>query len=129
MGKLIQRQKIRYRIRKKVQGTAVKPRLSVFRSNAEIYAQLIDDDNSVTLASASSRDKDIAAIRNMGKEAALAAKNSKVANKALDGVKNSAKRAASNLLKTSISAEATTQSFGTDKTRGFRGWLLSLIHI
>jgi large subunit ribosomal protein L18 len=61
MGKLIQRQKIRYRIRKKVQGTAVKPRLSVFRSNAEIYAQLIDDDNSVTLASASSRDKDIAA--------------------------------------------------------------------
>jgi large subunit ribosomal protein L18 len=35
--------------------------LSVFRSNAEIYAQLIDDDNSVTLASASSRDKDIAA--------------------------------------------------------------------
>jgi len=61
MGKLIQRQKIRYRIRKKVQGTAVKPRLSVFRSNADIYAQLIDDDNSVTLASASSRDKDIAA--------------------------------------------------------------------
>jgi large subunit ribosomal protein L18 len=35
--------------------------LSVFRSNAEIYAQLIDDDNAVTLASASSRDKDIAA--------------------------------------------------------------------
>ena len=61
MGKLIQRQKIRYRIRKKVAGTAVKPRLAVFRSNAEIYAQLIDDDNSVTLVAASSRDKDIAA--------------------------------------------------------------------
>ena len=61
MGKLIQRQKIRYRIRKKIAGTAVKPRLSVFRSNAEIYAQLIDDDNSVTLVAASSRDKDIAA--------------------------------------------------------------------
>ncbi len=61
MGKLIQRQKIRYRIRKKVAGTAVKPRLAVFRSNAEIYAQLIDDDNAVTLAAASSRDKDIAA--------------------------------------------------------------------
>lgn len=59
--KLEQRQKIRYRIRKKVAGTATKPRLSVFRSNREIYAQLIDDDNSVTLASASSRDKDIAA--------------------------------------------------------------------
>jgi large subunit ribosomal protein L18 len=61
MSKLIQRQKIRYRIRKQVAGTATKPRLSVFRSNAEIYAQLIDDDNAVTLASASSRDKDIAA--------------------------------------------------------------------
>ncbi|NDA61268.1 MAG: 50S ribosomal protein L18 [Chitinophagia bacterium] len=61
MSKLIQRQKIRYRIRKKVSGTAAKPRLSVFRSNAEIYAQLIDDDNSVTLAAASSLDKDIQA--------------------------------------------------------------------
>ncbi len=61
MSKLIQRQKIRYRLRKKIAGTAATPRLSVFRSNAEIYAQLIDDDNAVTLASASSRDKDIAA--------------------------------------------------------------------
>ncbi len=61
MGKLIQRQKIRYRIRKKVQGTAAQPRLSVFRSNADIYAQLIDDVNGLTLAAASSRDKDIAA--------------------------------------------------------------------
>lgn len=60
-SKLVQRQKIRYRIRKKIAGTAVKPRLSVFRSNAEIYAQLIDDDNAVTLASSSSRDKDIIA--------------------------------------------------------------------
>jgi large subunit ribosomal protein L18 len=59
--KLQQRQKIRYRIRKKVAGTAANPRLSVFRSNREIYAQLIDDDNGVTLASASSKDKDIAA--------------------------------------------------------------------
>jgi large subunit ribosomal protein L18 len=61
MSKLIQRQKIRFRIRKKIAGSAVKPRLSVFRSNAEIYAQLIDDDNSVTLASASSLDKNIQA--------------------------------------------------------------------
>lgn len=61
MGKLIQRQKIRYRIRKKVAGTATMPRLAVFRSNADIYAQLIDDDNGLTLAAASSRDKDIAA--------------------------------------------------------------------
>jgi large subunit ribosomal protein L18 len=59
--KLVRRQKIRFRIRKKVAGSAQKPRLSVFRSNRDIYVQLIDDVNSVTLASASSRDKDIAA--------------------------------------------------------------------
>ena len=59
--KLVQRQKIRYRIRKKIAGTASKPRLAIFRSNKDIYAQLIDDDKGFTLASASSRDKDIAA--------------------------------------------------------------------
>ena len=55
------RQNIRYRIRRKISGTTAKPRLSVFRSNAEIYAQLIDDTKGQTLAAASSRDKDIAA--------------------------------------------------------------------
>ena len=55
------RQKIRYRIRKNISGVAAKPRLSVFRSNAEIYAQLIDDDNAVTIAAVSSKDKDILA--------------------------------------------------------------------
>jgi large subunit ribosomal protein L18 len=59
--KLSRRQNIRYRIRAKIAGTAQKPRLSVFRSNKDIYVQLIDDDNSVTIAAASSRDKDIAA--------------------------------------------------------------------
>jgi len=59
--KLVQRQKIRYRIRKKIAGTAGKPRLAIYRSNNDIYAQLIDDDNGFTLASASSRDKDISA--------------------------------------------------------------------
>src|SRR6201992_2794070 len=59
--KAIRRQKIQYRVRKKVSGTAVRPRLAVFRSNADIYVQLIDDDGAKTLASASSRDKDIAA--------------------------------------------------------------------
>lgn len=53
--------KIKYRIRKKVSGVAAKPRLSVFRSNTDIYAQLIDDVNGVTLAAASSREKDIKA--------------------------------------------------------------------
>lgn len=55
------RQKIRYRIRKKIVGTSSKPRLSVFRSNTDIYAQLIDDNNGATLASASSKQKDISA--------------------------------------------------------------------
>lgn len=53
------RQRIRYRIRKTISGTATKPRLSVFRSNKEIYAQLIDDVNSVTILAASSREKEI----------------------------------------------------------------------
>lgn len=55
------RQKIRYRIRKKISGTATTPRLSVFRSNTDIYAQLIDDNNGVTIAAASSKQKDITA--------------------------------------------------------------------
>jgi len=59
--KLQRRQKIRYSIRKKVAGTAQKPRLSVFRSNSDIYVQVIDDVSGVTLAAASSREKDIAA--------------------------------------------------------------------
>lgn len=49
--------RIRRRIRKISLGTSAKPRLSVFRSNKEIYAQLIDDVNGKTLAAASSRDK------------------------------------------------------------------------
>lgn len=60
--KSLRRQNIRYRIRRKIgEGTAQKPRLSVFRSNNEIYVQLIDDTNGQTLAAASSRDKDIVA--------------------------------------------------------------------
>jgi large subunit ribosomal protein L18 len=51
------RQRIRFRIRKSISGTATNPRLSVFRSNKEIYAQLIDDVNGVTLLAASSREK------------------------------------------------------------------------
>lgn len=48
------RTKIKRRIRKKFSGTPTRPRLSVYRSNKEIYAQLIDDENNVTLASATS---------------------------------------------------------------------------
>lgn len=55
------RKNIRFRIRRKISGLSNKPRLAVFRSNADIYAQLIDDTQGVTLAASSSREKDIAA--------------------------------------------------------------------
>lgn len=61
MANTLKRQKARYRIRKKISGTGALPRLSVFRSNSDIYVQLIDDTNGTTLASASSRQKDISA--------------------------------------------------------------------
>jgi len=50
------RQRVRFAIRKKVSGTSERPRLAIFRSNKEIYAQIIDDINSNTLASASSKE-------------------------------------------------------------------------
>jgi large subunit ribosomal protein L18 len=53
------RLRIRRRIRKTVSGTTDRPRLSVFRSNKEIYAQIINDVDGKTLVSASSMDKDI----------------------------------------------------------------------
>ncbi len=56
LSKLQRRARIKRRIRKIISGTATKPRLSVYRSNKEIYAQLVDDVNGVTLASVSSRD-------------------------------------------------------------------------
>lgn len=59
--KVVRRQKLRWRIRTNVKGTAQKPRMSVFRSNKDIYVQLIDDATGTTLASANSRQKDIAA--------------------------------------------------------------------
>ena len=54
------RLRIKRRIRKNISGTSARPRLSVFRSNKQIYAQLIDDINGVTLASASSYEKNAA---------------------------------------------------------------------
>jgi large subunit ribosomal protein L18 len=55
--KQIRRKKIHYRIRKTVVGSATRPRLSVYRSNKEIYAQLVDDLTGSTLASASTFEK------------------------------------------------------------------------
>ena len=57
------RQRIKYRIRKTINGTASSPRLSVFRSNKEIYAQIVDDVNGVTLLSVSSRDKQLSSAK------------------------------------------------------------------
>lgn len=61
LSKIERRQRIKYRIKKTVSGTAQRPRLVVFRSNSEIYAQIIDDTKGVTLVAASSRDKDLKA--------------------------------------------------------------------
>jgi len=60
MEKQIRRQKLRYRIRKRIEGTSLVPRLAVYRSNSEIYAQLIDDINGKTLFAASSLEKEFA---------------------------------------------------------------------
>lgn len=56
--KLSRRQKIKFSIRKKLSGTSERPRLSVFRSNRAIYAQIIDDNQAITIVSASTLDID-----------------------------------------------------------------------
>ena len=53
------RQKRHGRVRNKISGTSLRPRLSVYRSTSEIYAQLIDDEKGVTLVSASTLDKEV----------------------------------------------------------------------
>jgi large subunit ribosomal protein L18 len=64
------RDKRKLRIRKKIAGTAVKPRLSIFRSSKHTYAQVISDEGHTTIASASTLDKDVqAAIAKLVKEA------------------------------------------------------------
>ena len=75
LSKLERRQRIKRRIRKISTGTAARPRLSVFRSNKEIYAQLVDDSTGVTLASVSSRDKEIEAKGTKIEVAALVGKS------------------------------------------------------
>ena len=55
-SKLAKRVRRHKKIRSKISGTATRPRLSVFKSNTAIYAQLIDDDRAVTLAAASGRE-------------------------------------------------------------------------
>ncbi len=63
LKKQLRRDGIRSRIRKTIKGTAERPRLSVFRSNKQIYAQLIDDATGVTLFAASSAAKEFEAMK------------------------------------------------------------------
>lgn len=76
LTKYERRIRIKNRIRKVVSGTTSRPRLSVFRSNKEIYAQIIDDQNGKTIVAASSRDKDLAKAKgNKSDIAALVGKS------------------------------------------------------
>ena len=63
LRKQLRRNSIRTRIRRTIKGTAERPRLSVFRSNKQIYAQLIDDLSGVTIAAASSASKEFEAMK------------------------------------------------------------------
>ena len=78
------RQNIKKRIRRKISGTAARPRMSVFRSNKQIYVQLIDDEAGKTLAAASSREngietEKITKIEQAAKVGALIAEKAKAA--------------------------------------------------
>ncbi len=60
LTKADRRQRIKYRIRKRLSGSGERPRMTVYRSNKQIYVQLIDDASGQTLVSASSKEKEIA---------------------------------------------------------------------
>ena len=61
LNKIERRRRIHYRIRKHVNGTAERPRMVVFRSNKQIYVQVVDDLQGKTLVAAASNDKELAA--------------------------------------------------------------------
>ena len=75
------RRRIRYRIRKKVEGTAARPRLAVFRSDKHIYAQAIDDASGATIACASTMDKDLRGSKGKGKTDAAKAVGGAIAER------------------------------------------------
>ncbi len=81
-AKTDRRQRLKYHIRKKVHGSSERPRLSVFRSNTNIYVQVIDDEKGVTIVSASSHDLGEKKWNTNAEAAALVGK--KVAEKALE---------------------------------------------
>jgi large subunit ribosomal protein L18 len=63
LSKLLRRERIHMRIRKTVSGSTERPRLAVFRSNKEIYAQLVDDSKGITLLAASSVEKSLSDVK------------------------------------------------------------------
>jgi large subunit ribosomal protein L18 len=81
VNKANRRLKIKMRIRKKVNGTAERPRLTIFRSNKEIYAQVVDDLKGVTIVSAGSLKDSDATTGTKKEQAAVIGK--KIAEKAL----------------------------------------------
>ena len=81
LTKVEKRNKIKRRVRKNVYGTSERPRLSVFRSNKQIYAQIIDDNNGVTIVSASSYKSKSVEGKNKSEQAVIVGKE--VAEKAL----------------------------------------------
>ena len=88
LTKTERRQRIKNRIRKIISGTGSQPRLSVFRSNKEIYAQIVDDVTGKTISAASSRDKDISSAKGTKTELAVLVGKS-VAERAIKaGIKN-----------------------------------------
>ncbi len=76
LTKRARRKKIKQRIRTKINGTGERPRMTVFRSNKQIYVQLVDDLKGETLVSASSRNKEVAEKTgvNKGEQAKLVGK-------------------------------------------------------
>ena len=87
LDKVAKRAKIKRRIRKNVFGTTEQPRLSVFRSNKQIYAQIIDDEKGITLVSASSYKVKEVEGKNKSEQATIVGKE--VAEKAIKaGVKS-----------------------------------------
>lgn len=89
-GRKEARIKRKMRVRRRVRGTAQRPRLSVFRSSRHIYAQLIDDDSAVTLATVSSLSKDLgdAIENNAGNCRGASVVGEKIAQKAQEkGIK------------------------------------------
>lgn len=83
----LQRQNRRFRVRNRIRATATRPRLSVFRSNKHIYAQIIDDAGSKTLVSASTAEK-LDGVGNGGNKAAAEAIGKLIASRAIEkGVK------------------------------------------